>query len=105
MRMNRLSWVMPALLTRMSTWPSAFSASSPSLTTAARSRRSQGSTNTRRAELGGKRVELLFVGAGDRDVSALSMQRLGDRPADAASGAGDERALACQGRTSKLSFS
>ena len=27
MRMKRLSWVMPALLTRMSTWPSAFSAS------------------------------------------------------------------------------
>ncbi len=46
------------------------------------------------AELGGKRVELLLVGARDRNVSALSVQRLGDRPANSARGAGDERALA-----------
>ena len=34
MRMKRLSWVMPALLTRMSTWPSVFSAVSASCATA-----------------------------------------------------------------------
>ena len=33
------------------------------------------------------------------------MQRLGDRPADAAGGTGDERALACQVEHRSLSFS
>ena len=35
------------------------------------------------AELGGESVELLLVGARDRDGRALCVQRLGDRPADA----------------------
>src|SRR5262245_11864156 len=45
--MNRLSCVMPALLTRLSTGPSVLSAVSASAATAARSRKSQGSTETR----------------------------------------------------------
>ena len=51
------------------------------------------------AELLGQRVELFLPRAGDRDIGALSMQRLRHGGADPTARSGDQRAL----RTSRLS--
>ena len=56
------------------------------------------------AELAGESVELILVGARNRDGRALCVQRLGDRPADAAGGAGDQRAFALRSNIVALLF-
>ena len=66
---NRLSRVMPALATRISSWPIASSAAGTSASTAAGSARLQGSTWTRLAQLAGERVERLAARAGDGTVA------------------------------------
>ena len=45
------------------------------------------------AKLGGERVERLAARAGQDERRALRVQRLGDRAANTAAGAGDERAF------------
>jgi hypothetical protein len=46
------------------------------------------------AELGGQLGQSRFAGAREHDMGALPVQGLGDGPADAARGAGDEGGLA-----------
>ena len=86
---------MPALATRMSTWPMAASAAGTSASTSAPwtdCRAARGAL----AELAGKRLEHFAARARDGDRRALRVQRLRDRAANAAGRAGDERRLASQ---------
>ena len=72
MRSARLSRVMPALLTRMSSWPSAASASSTSASAAARIGEIGGSDVGALAQFGGQRLERRRAGAGQHDRGALA---------------------------------
>ncbi len=92
-RSARASRVMPALLTRMSIWPIAASASRTRRSDASGSARSAVSACARSPEFGDERVERGPARPGNRDRGALAVERPGDRAADAAGGAGHQRSL------------
>ena len=95
---NRPSRVRPALLTRMSSPPIAASAAGTSASTEAASARFAAIAHAlaRRARRRAHRAPRAACPTGQR--RALRMERPGDRPADAAARAGDERA-SCRSRS------
>ncbi len=93
-RMNSMSRVTPALLTRMSTPPSAASAAGTSFSVSP-CRRDCGQHVGLAADIGGERLQRLAPRAGRRPARP-TYQCAGDIPADTSARAGHERRLARQ---------
>ena len=95
-RMKSWSRVIPALLTRMSTCPSASAACFGSASTAAASRQVAGQHMRPLAQLPRQRLQRRHPRPRQRHRRALPVQRPRDRAADPARSAGDQRRLARQ---------
>ena len=92
-----LRMLQPALLTRMSMWPSSPSASATALSMLACSRTSSSTQATRRPSAShfvGERFERGARAAGDGEIGAGAGQGAGELLAEAAAGAGDEGGFA-----------